>query len=1154
MTIHRVLPGDDLQRAINDAKFGDEILLKPSGEYVAPADFTAYTMPNKGSGTLPITIRSEAPPPDKRVTPTDRVNMPKLVTRVGSPGFFDQLSRSHHYRFSNLWFTNQRRADGSGTSYLVGGGYGEDEADFAHDIEYDHCFFNPLEWDEEQGNNLYSSVNYAVETAGRDITVRDSYMTGFGCRYANDRVTLLDSGGVLIGTSPGPYTIDNCYIDAWFVGFFLGGGDPGTSNKATVIASSPTSMTLSQAGNLALGDYISFRVDPNHPMNPGGDTWGCAIVQSINGNTITFPETWVSGGSANQDNKIKGPPPMVGGEARWRGWIPSDIRVTRTDFYKPKRWYDLNGSDGKGFFEIKLGDRVLIDGCTFDGRTGCTITVRNQGGAAAWSVIRNLTMSNCLFKQFAVLFATLFDDNQRLSMPSTNIKFDNVLAYGDIGPDPNFNIRPKVFTGQHGDGIEFNHITALQSGEILRSGSGPQFALREQMTNFKWTNCITNWGTGEQHGFMCLNSTDGKFTPCAPNAVWTKSVMIGAPRGPFGDGRRSLADFPAGNFNPATVEDVGFVDPAKGEYGLRADSPYRGMGTDGKDIGVDMVQLRAHLSGEVVAPSPEPPTPTPTPIPPIPPTPPTTEFTWERVPGSPDAVQTIAFIGPTLYVGTKLNGIFAYDGSNWRQVNEGLPSNPVWVGNFYVTRQGSLLASMRFRETPEFSFTMRLSSGTWVESANGRNEYASFYVSDKDGNVLASTNTAAVLRSVDDGRTFQQFSQVPPVSGIGSSSFSLGSGVDGTIYLHSHDTGEFYSNDGGKTWIHMPSDRSGPFGNQTALLANAQGQMIAATGFGGIYRNRGSLTSPSIQLETNLQVSNDAGAHSLIRLADGVLVSHFIRIAVSRDGGAAWNLENGGIPMGTTSGAQNIPSLHTGDLAQGPDGRVYVGFVDAGFGVWRTTTGATMPTEPQPVPEPPTPPTTPPPATDLIVQGRTLQGETTIEGVKVRLAGMETVSRGGDGFFWFETAVPVGSVITGEKEGWVFTPVMVKEGVIEQFYGLQGVPVVTPPVPDPVPIPEPEPEPEPIPPAPAPCTITAPSSVSIRRNSSGTIAVTLTGLTGPVEVKVIGSDGQVTVSPLTWTASATSSVKQFQLKVKKQSRTISFVSSCGSAVVRVNVM
>lgn len=841
MTIHRVAPGEDLQGAINRALPGDEIELQAGGTYLAPADFVAYELRDKGSTTAWITIRSSAPAPadGARVTLADRAQMPKLVARVGSPGFFDVIHGAHHYRFSNLWFTNQKRADGSGTSYLIGGGGASSASEFAHDILIDHCFFNPVDWDEDNAN-LYSSVNYAVEVAGSNITVRDCDMRGFGCRYANDRTTLLDGGGVLIGTSPGPYTVDNCYIEGWFVGFFTGGGDPGTSNKATVLESTATSLVLSQAANLASGDYVSFRTPTDHPDNPHQDAWGASIVESVSGNQVKLRiPTQVAG---MNDNKRNGPPALVGGEARWKGWIPSDIRITRNHFFKPLRWFNLNGSDGKGFYEIKLIDRGLIDGNIFDGRTGMTITVRNQGGAAAWSVIKNLTVSNNYFPQFSVFAATLFDDNQRLSMPSSNIRFINNLVIGDIGPDPVFGIRPKVFTGQHGDLIEFDHNTILQTGEIARSGSGvPSLAPKEQMTNWKWINNITNWGTSEQHGFACLNSTTGSNEPCVPGYIWTKSVMIGAPTGPFSD-RRSMANFPPGNFNPATIAEVGFINPATADYGLRDDSAYKRAGTDGKDIGVDMVQLRAHLSGEITVPTPEPPSP-PAPQPPTPPAP----------------------------------------------------------------------------------------------------------------------------------------EPIPPT--------------------------------------------------------------------------------------------------------------------------------------------------------------------------------------PEPTPEPPVPQPPVPPSSGFVKpQGRTLHGEITIPSVRVRLADMETLSRASDGYFAFDfgAAVPFGSVITGIKEGWVFTPVTVKEGVVEQFYGLQGVPVATPqpePVPEPPAPPDPVPVPEPPtqPPAPTPCSISAQPSINVRRNTTAVIAVKLDNMTGPTTVRVVGSDGQVTVSPLSRTVSGTSASMQFTVKVKKQGRTITFESPCGSAQVRVNV-
>lgn len=110
------------------------------------------------------------------------------------------------------------------------------------------------------------------------------------------------------------------------------------------------------------------------------------------------------------------------------------------------------------------------------------------------------------------------------------------------------------------------------------------------------------------------------------------------------------------------------------------------------------------------------------------------------------------------------------------------------------------------------------------------------------------------------------------------------------------------------------------------------------------------------------------------------------------------------------------------------------------------------------------------------------------------------------------------------------------------------------PIPEP-PAPEPTPTPVPEPPKPPPCTISAPASISIPRNSSGTITVTLNDLSGPTEVKVSGSDGQVSVTPLTRTTTGTAMSIPFTVRVKnkRQTRTITFQSSCGSASVRVTV-
>jgi hypothetical protein len=286
--------------------------------------------------------------------------------------------------------------------------------------------------------------------------------------------------------------------------------------------------------------------------------------------------------------------PSVPGRAVWNGYVPSDIVITHNYFNKPTRWFDLNRSDGKGMFEIKLCDGCLVDGNVFDGKTGWTVTVRNQGGRAPWSVIKDLTISNNLSVRFSAGFAGLLKDNQRLSKESTNIVVTNNLMYGDTGPDPVYGERPYFFSAVFGRGVSITHNTVLQTGDIMRSGSGPNDP--GAITDFVFRDNIVNWGIYPK-GYRCFT---GAPRLCTPKYIWTRNVMIGAPTGPLYD-QQSLADFPSGNWNPPSIARVGFADPAKNNYRLLSSSPYFRSASDGKDVGVDMDQLLEHLNGPIPA-------------------------------------------------------------------------------------------------------------------------------------------------------------------------------------------------------------------------------------------------------------------------------------------------------------------------------------------------------------------------------------------------------------------------------------------------------------------------------------------------------------------------------------------------------------------------
>ena len=75
-------------------------------------------------------------------------------------------------------------------------------------------------------------------------------------------------------------------------------------------------------------------------------------------------------------------------------------------------------------------------------------------------------------------------------------------------------------------------------------------------------------GSAAGEGTRALNAYFSNWT-------FSRNVLIGRPAGRY----------PAGNFFPANVAAVDFVNYAGGNYALAANSPYNNAATDGTDIG-----------------------------------------------------------------------------------------------------------------------------------------------------------------------------------------------------------------------------------------------------------------------------------------------------------------------------------------------------------------------------------------------------------------------------------------------------------------------------------------------------------------------------------------------------------------------------------------
>jgi hypothetical protein len=103
--------------------------------------------------------------------------------------------------------------------------------------------------------------------------------------------------------------------------------------------------------------------------------------------------------------------------------------------------------------------------------------------------------------------------------------------------------------------------------------------------NFTFQNNIMERGMYGVHGSGTGEGSAALNTFCAPNYLFTHNAIVGYPA--------AAPSYPSNNWFPASLDNVGFVNYSADDYHLATTSAYKGMGTDGKDIGADIDALNA---------------------------------------------------------------------------------------------------------------------------------------------------------------------------------------------------------------------------------------------------------------------------------------------------------------------------------------------------------------------------------------------------------------------------------------------------------------------------------------------------------------------------------------------------------------------------------
>jgi hypothetical protein len=260
------------------------------------------------------------------------------------------------------------------------------------------------------------------------------------------------------------------------------------------------------------------------------------------------------------------------------GLVPSDITVRHNLLRKPLGWRGV--WTVKNLLELKNARRVLIDGNVLennwaDGQNGTAVlfTVRNQDGAAPWSVVEDVRFTNNIVRHTGSALNVLGHDDNNPSRQTNHLVIANNLFDDVNGARWSGGEGGSFLTITDAADVTVDHNTVLNSGNDVNAYGAPSL-------RFVFTNNILPHNLYGVHGDSAASGT-GTLARYFPGAQFRRNVIAGAPRNAY----------PPDNFYPPSLAAVGFEKLTRGDYRLARASKYRHAGTDGKDVGADLGAL-----------------------------------------------------------------------------------------------------------------------------------------------------------------------------------------------------------------------------------------------------------------------------------------------------------------------------------------------------------------------------------------------------------------------------------------------------------------------------------------------------------------------------------------------------------------------------------
>jgi hypothetical protein len=469
--------GADLQRALDHARPGDTILLRPGATYAGN-----FVLPRKG-GERPIVVRTADAPGQPRagvrVQPAHAATLAKIQSPNREPALRTAAGASH-WRLELLEFPATQ--DGAGEIIALGDGSKAQHAldQVPQQLAVDRCL---IRGDPARGQKRGIALNSGA------TTITNSYI-------ADIKVRGQDSQAIGGWNGPGPYTIENNYLEAAGENFMLGGADPAID-----------------------------------------------------------------------------------------GLVTADVTFRRNHLAKPLAWRD-EGWQIKNLFELKNARRVLVEGNLMEyawqqAQVGYAIllTPRNQDGGAPWATVEDITIRRNIVRHAGGGMQIIGADTNHPSGPTQRIQVVDNLFY-DIDATRWGGTGAFLLMGEGPRDVTVAHNTVRQSGNIVMAFGGTK---TQPVTapGFRFQDNLVRHNLYGVHGSDRAPGRDS-LQAYFPDALFASNGV--------GGGEARL--YPAGNhFVDAEEFDRQFVNAAAGDFRLHPRSRFRGVASDGRDLGADLTAL-----------------------------------------------------------------------------------------------------------------------------------------------------------------------------------------------------------------------------------------------------------------------------------------------------------------------------------------------------------------------------------------------------------------------------------------------------------------------------------------------------------------------------------------------------------------------------------